>query len=483
VAFQRWHMHFSNSRKFVLSSTIALLLLQSIPAQLRADCPYDWQPPLAPPAAGGPVETATTWDPDGPGPARDWLVVAGYASPPPTSYINAWNGTSWQSLGTGTSGPVFAVQSYGGELVAAGRFDFVDGLALSGIARWNGTSWSPLASGITTWVYALTIYNSELIVGGLFSVAGGVSARNIARWNGSEWQPLGAGLSGAGATVYAVAVHDGDLYAGGEFAFGGGPNASRCVGRWNGTNWEALGTGMQYFGTPTVRALASYNGELIAAGSFNRAGSVFANNIARWNGTSWNTLADGVDLRVEALAVYQGELFACGTFLNAGGAPASRIARWNGSNWQPLGSGLNNGAYALTTFNGELIVGGDFTTAGNTISAYLARWGPTIQPPAITQQPAPRKLLSGATATFTVAASGGEPLNYQWRKNTQPLTDDGRILGANSDALTITNINLLDTANYDCLIANDCGQALTTPARLSVVRAVISPLSVQDVSD
>ncbi len=43
-----------------------------------------------------------------------------------------------------------------------------------------------------------------------------------------------------------------------------------------------------------VRALAVYNGELIAAGDFTMAGGVACNYIARWNGSSWQALFSGV---------------------------------------------------------------------------------------------------------------------------------------------------------------------------------------------
>jgi hypothetical protein len=55
-------------------------------------------------------------------------------------------------------------------------------VSASGIARWNGTTWQPLGTGIGGGVYALTVYNGELIAGGNFTTAGGNVSAYWARW-------------------------------------------------------------------------------------------------------------------------------------------------------------------------------------------------------------------------------------------------------------------------------------------------------------
>src|ERR1017187_1376365 len=61
--------------------------------------------------------------------------------------------------------------------------------------------------------------------------------------------------------------------------------------------------------------------------------------------------------------------------------------------------------------------------------SYVAYIGPvtvdTRLLPAIIQDPQSVTNLSGATATFTVNATGTAPLAYQWRKDTLPLADGG----------------------------------------------------------
>jgi hypothetical protein len=159
-------------------------------------------------------------------------------------------------------------------------------------------------------------------------------------------------------SVRALAVYDGGLIAGGCFAKAGDVPANG-IARWNGTAWQPMGAGLN-----CVSALAVYNGELIAA----------SGSVVRWNGATWEPLGTGLGGGVYALTVYNGELVVAGWFSSGSGAPGDRIARWNGLEWQPMGTGMNQPVEALAVYNGQLIAGGEFLTAGGNVSAYWARW-------------------------------------------------------------------------------------------------------------
>src|SRR5262249_17139077 len=134
----------------------------------------------------GSVYATTVWDPDGAGPQPPLLVMGGVfkvAGSVAASNIVAWDGSVFQALGSGTSG---------------------------------GVSATP---GI---VQALAVYNGELIAAGDFTSIGGIAANSIARWNGSVWQPLGLGLGGSNPFAFALAVYNGALVAGGRFSSAGG---------------------------------------------------------------------------------------------------------------------------------------------------------------------------------------------------------------------------------------------------------------------
>ncbi|HWY99363.1 MAG TPA: hypothetical protein VNY36_09770, partial [Bacteroidia bacterium] len=120
-------------------------------------------------------------------------------------YIAQWNGTTWQNLGSGLgsyygTGGVNTFAVYNNNLIVGGYFDSAGGQIANRIALWNGSSWQTLGSGMTTssrnnnpHVGALAVYNGNLIAAGNFLYAGGVSASNIASWNGSAWQSLQGG--------------------------------------------------------------------------------------------------------------------------------------------------------------------------------------------------------------------------------------------------------------------------------------------------
>jgi hypothetical protein len=152
---------------------------------------------------------------------------------------------------------------------------------------------------------------------------------------------------------------------------------------WNFTttetlHWSALAGGMN----GKLFSLVSYNGKLVAGGSFTTAGGVAAQNIAAWDGSSWSPLGEGVSsdssgfyiASVGALAVYRGQLIAAGAFNLAGGKPIKRIAMWNGSEWNALGSGVAGGVNALSVFQDRLIVGGRFDSAGIASASNVSSW-------------------------------------------------------------------------------------------------------------
>ncbi|GAB3857170.1 hypothetical protein GCM10028822_30440 [Hymenobacter terrigena] len=298
--------------------------------------------------------------------------------------VARWNGAAWSSLGTGTANGVnsdvftLAIGS-NGDVYVGGSFTQAGGATANGIAHWNGTAWNSLgtgtANGVGGGVYALAIgSNGDVYVGGGFTQAGGVAANRVARWNGTAWSSLGTGTANgiSGGLVFALAVAgNGDVYVGGTFTQAGGATANR-VARWNGTAWSSLGTGAANGVSGDVNALVvAGNGNVYIGGDFTRAGGVAANYVARWNGTAWSTLgtgtANGVSYSVLALTVASnGDLYVGGYFTQAGGAVANAVARWNGTAWNGLGTGTD--FYVIVLAVGptdKLYAGGTFATTGD----------------------------------------------------------------------------------------------------------------------
>ena len=317
-------------------------------------------------------------------PNGDLLAAGGFDSVGGVAAANLarWNGSAWAPVATGFNGLVrTATALSNGNVVVGGTFTVTPGGPANRIASWNGSTWSPLGGGVDNTVSAIAAMpNGDLVVGGAFLNAGGVAVNRIARWNGATWSPLGTGCD---ASVFALAVMpNGDLVAGGVFATAGGVVANG-IARWNGTSWSPLGAGIASSSFPGVYALAVLpNGDLVAGGIFTSAGGVAANRIARWNGASWSPLGSGLggfaspQLAAWCLAVLSdGSIVAAGGFSNAGGVSASNIARWNGATWAPMGQGLGGSVYALAPLpNGEVVACGSFTLTGGTTVNRIARW-------------------------------------------------------------------------------------------------------------
>ncbi len=246
--------------------------------------------------------------------------------------IARWNGSFWQDVGGGVLfGPtpsatvIYALRVYNNELIATGYFNLAGGTPANSVARWNGSTWQALDMGLTGPIRALAVYNNELFAGGEFeTIPGGGTANNIALWNGTNWQSLNGGVSGFAVSVKALCVYGGELIVGGTIQGAGGLTNIGNIARWNGVSWQRMGSGVNN----TVRALTVYDGELFAGGDFTTAGGVAADHIARWDGSSWQALNSGVNKFVEAFTVYNNELIAGGAFYVAGGNISGGWARW-----------------------------------------------------------------------------------------------------------------------------------------------------------
>src|SRR5436305_13727734 len=79
--------------------------------------------------------------------------------------------------------------------------------------------------------------------------------------------------------------------------------------------------------------------------------------------------------------------------------------------------------------------------------------------PSITTQPANQAVTLGQPATFTVAATGTAPMQYQWRKNT------ASIAGATSATYTTAATTAADNgATFDVVVTNPAGTVTSSPA-------------------
>jgi hypothetical protein len=138
----------------------------------------------------------------------------------PAYCIARWNGTQWDSVGSGMNYPVHAlvVDSVNDVLYAAGEFSYIRNTVCRGIAVWNDTLWKPVGSGYDTlWgTRCLQMYNGELYAGGANETVTiqGDTLRNLYKFNGTKWVSVDGGTN---AYINCMEVFQGNLYVGGGF--------------------------------------------------------------------------------------------------------------------------------------------------------------------------------------------------------------------------------------------------------------------------
>ncbi len=115
------------------------------------------------------------------------------------------------------------------------------------------------------------------------------------------------------------------------------------------------------------------------------------------------------------------------------------------------------GTYTVVATNSV----GSATSNGATLTVSAAPAAP-----AFTTQPQGQSATTGATVTFTVAASGNPAPTFQWLFGGTPIS------GATSATLTLTNVQLSAAGSYSATATNSQGSATSNSAALTVTGAI-----------
>jgi hypothetical protein len=91
---------------------------------------------------------------------------------------------------------------------------------------------------------------------------------------------------------------------------------------------------------------------------------------------------------------------------------------------------------------------------------------PIVDPPSITTQPTSTVVAVGQAATFTAAASGTPPLNYQWSKNGAAISG-----ATNTSYTTPPTVQGDDGSTFTMTATNAINSATSMPATLKVLPA------------
>lgn len=136
----------------------------------------------------------------------------------------------------------------------------------------------------------------------------------------------------------------------------------------------------------------------------------------------------------------------------------------DGGNWQEITYDLPAGEHFLIFWHQR-------RSFFSTSQAFLANvsYLPDLLPPVILQDPTDIETTAGSEIRLEVSADGGEPLEYQWRK------DGIAIAGANEPVFVLTSARPEDSGGYLAVVSNPAGSVSSIPA---VVRVLQSPSQV-----
>lgn len=295
--------------------------------------------------------------------------------------IARWTGSAWTTVGpgghSGLGGQVAAALFDGGDLYVGGNFGLAGEASARHVARWDGEAWHALGlDSLNGTVSAMTLWNGDLVIIGSFTRIGDNAMQRVARWDGNQWHALGEGFD---RTPWAIHGNEDDLCVGGPNSLASGVTALNGIACWDGTDWQPLGDGLMSGGFATVYALARWNGQLYAGGSFDQMGQAAASNIAVWDGAAWSSVGtlpdEGVDGFIRALLPQKGELYVVGDFSTAGQIAAENLALWDGSSWSAPASPVDRDVWSIAPLGAGTVAGGEFFQVTSPATEPLSRVG------------------------------------------------------------------------------------------------------------
>jgi hypothetical protein len=277
-----------------------------------------------------------------------------------------WNGRYFKALvATNPSGD-FAIQARG-KAVATPSAIYRGAMRTPAspeggflLARLTGTNWIPAGEATSINLISATAITSagdDVIVAGADTAA--ANAVTVARWSQGRWQRLGGTF--AGGQLIALESYEGGVLAGGSFkSIGGQPITNLAY--WNGIQWQPLSPAP----IGAVRAFAQYDGGVLVAGLFSNIGNTTSSNLAILRPGGWQSAPEGLPISgVTTVAVSDRGSIAV--------ANTSEVWIHAGRNWRLTGKPMAS-SMSLLWHGQDLLVGGVFIEIGEIQSDMFAIW-------------------------------------------------------------------------------------------------------------
>lgn len=92
-----------------------------------------------------------------------------------------------------------------------------------------------------------------------------------------------------------------------------------------------------------------------------------------------------------------------------------------------------------------------------------------VLPPWIEEHPVSKTVTVFDDVSFTCEGNGTAPLDYRWEKDGEPIEGNA---SASTAALTLEAVTAADAGLYTCVVSNGAGEAVSSPAELTVGAAL-----------
>lgn len=130
---------------------------------------------------------------------------------------------------------------------------------------------------------------------------------------------------------------------------------------------------------------------------------------------------------------------------------------------------LTNGVYLTWDVSGPVRFRVTRLAGANAVLSGLFLGLADTSPVAQMQPPAAVNVAEGGAVVLGASFSGQPALNYEWRKNGQPVAAGPGRTGLASPVLRLMNLTAADAGAYTLRVLNPRGQTITQPAQLTVV--------------
>ena len=122
------------------------------------------------------------------------------------------------------------------------------------------------------------------------------------------------------------------------------------------------------------------------------------------------------------------------------------------------------------TWRVDMVLNGGAEIQGPVWTFYTETSAPTVTD----TSPSMLVVPAGDPATFTVTATSSSPVTYQWYRGDVALSDGGDISGAETDTLTVSDVQLEDTGSYYCVVNNDSQTSAQSASAVLDIRRLLA---------